>query len=68
MQVNDKIQKVLSKEGRLKIYLHGIKQDRQCRTFQSNEKKLHQEARDECTKTYLELVDKGSKTVLEQNI
>ena len=44
-------QKVLAKEGRLKRYRQKVKQNRQNRTFQNNERKFYQQVKDD-TKTY----------------
>ena len=43
IQLEEIYQKVLAKEGRLKRYRQRVKQYRQNRTFQNNERKLHQQ-------------------------
>ena len=45
-------QKVLMKEGKLKRYRQRVKQYRQNRTFQNNERKFYQQVRGDDTKTY----------------
>ena len=52
MQLEKINQKVLVKEGRLKIYQQRVKQYRQSRTFQSNERKFYQQVGGDDTKTY----------------
>ena len=45
-------QKVLAKEGRLKRYRERVKQYRQNRRFQNNERKFYQQMGGDDTKTY----------------
>ena len=52
VQLEEKTQKVLAKEGRLKIYQQMVKQYRQNRTFQNNERKFYQQLREDDAKTY----------------
>ena len=47
-------QKILAKEGRLKRYRQRVKQYRQNRTFQNNERKFYQQLGGSDTKTYQE--------------
>ena len=49
-----KKQKFLAKEGRLKRYRQRVKQYRQNRTFQNNERKFYQQLGGHDTKTYLQ--------------
>ena len=44
--------KVLAKKGRLKRYLQKVKQYRQNRTFQDNERKFYQQLGEDYNKTY----------------
>ena len=53
--------KVLTNKGRLKRYRDKIKQYRQNRIFQNNERKFYQQVRGECTKTYQQPDDKEIK-------
>ena len=52
IQLEEINQKVLTKEGRLKRYLEKVKQYRQKRTFQNNERKFYQQVGWNDTKTY----------------
>ena len=52
MQLEEINQKVLAKEGRLKRYRQRVKQHRQNRTFQNNERKFYQQLGGSDTKTY----------------
>ena len=52
VQLEEIYQKVLTKEGRLKRYRQGVKQYRQNRTFQNNERKFYQHLGGNDTKTY----------------
>ena len=52
VQLEEINQKILAKEGRLKRYRQRVKQYRQNRTFQNNERKLYQQLRGSDTKTY----------------
>ena len=52
LQLAEINQKVLTKEGRLKRYRHKVKQHRQNRTFQNNERKFCQQLGGDDTKTY----------------
>ena len=51
-QLEEIHQKVLAKEGRLKRYRQRVKQYRQNRTFQNNERKFYQQLGESDTKTY----------------
>ena len=51
-QLEEINQKVLAKEGRLKRYRQSVKQYRQNRTFQNNERKFYQQLGGHDTKTY----------------
>ena len=51
-QLEEINQKLLAKEGRLKKYRQRVKQHRQNRTFQSNERKFYQQVEEDETKTY----------------
>ena len=51
-QLEEINQKVLTKEGRLKRYRQRVKQFRQNRTFQNNERKFYQQLVGSDTKTY----------------
>ena len=52
IQLEENNQKVLTKEGRLKRYRQRVKQYRQNRTFQNNERKFYQQLGGDDTKTY----------------
>ena len=52
VQLEEKKQKVPAKEGRLKRYRQRVKQYRQNRTFQNNERKFYQQLGGSDTKTY----------------
>ena len=52
VQLEEINQKVLAKEGRLKRYRQRVKQYRQNRTFQNNERKFYQQLGGSDTKTY----------------
>ena len=52
VQLEEINQKVLGKEGRLKRYRQRVKQYRQNRTFQNNERKFYQQLGGSDTKTY----------------
>ena len=52
VQLDEINQKVLAKEGRLKRYRQRVKQYRQNRTFQNNERKFYQQLVESDTKTY----------------
>ena len=52
VQLEEINQKVLAKEGRLKRYRQRVKQCRQNRTFQNNERKFYQQLGGSDTKTY----------------
>ena len=52
VQLEEINQKVLAKEGRLKRYRQRVKQYRQNRTFQNNERKFYQQLGGHDTKTY----------------
>ena len=52
IQLEEIYQKVLAKEGRLKRYRQKIKQYRQNRTFQNNERKFYQQLGGDDNKTY----------------
>ena len=52
VQLEEIHQKVLAKEGRLKRYRQRVKQYRQNRTFQNNERKFYQELRGDDNKTH----------------
>ena len=52
VQLEEINQKVLAKEGRLKRYRQRVKQYRQNRTFQNNERKFYQQLEGSDTKTY----------------
>ena len=52
IQLEDINQKVQVKEGRLKRYRQRVKQYRQNRTFQNNERKFYQQLGGDDTKTY----------------
>ena len=52
VQLEEINQKVLAKEGRLKRYLQRVKQYRQNKTFQNNERKFNQQLGGHDTKTY----------------
>ena len=52
VQFEEIYQKVLSKEGRLKRYRQRVKQYKQKRTFQNNERKFYQQLGGHDTKTY----------------
>ena len=52
MQLEEINQRVLAKEGRLKRYRQRVKQYRQNRTFQNNERKFYQQFGEHDTKTY----------------
>ena len=52
IQLEEIYQKVLAKEGRLKRYLQRVKQYRQNRTFQNNERKFYQQLGGDDNKTY----------------
>ena len=52
VQLEEINQKVLVKEGRLKRYRQRVKQYRQSRTFQTNERIFHQQLGGSYTKTY----------------
>ena len=52
VQLGEINQKVLAKEGRLKRYRQRVKQYRQNRTFQNNERKFYQQLGGSDTKTY----------------
>ena len=52
VQLKEINQKVLAKEGRLKRYWQRVKQYRQNRTFQNNERKFYQQLGGSDTKTY----------------
>ena len=51
-QLEEINQKVLAKEGRLKRFRERVKQYRQNRTFQNNERKLYQQLGEDYNKTY----------------
>ena len=55
IQLKELNQKVLAKEGIFKIYRRRVKQYRQNRTFQNNERKFCQEVGGDDTKTYQQL-------------
>ena len=56
VQLEEINQKVLAKEGRLKRYQQRVKQYRQNRTFQNNERKFYQQlGKHTDTKTYQQL-------------
>ena len=61
VQLEEINQKVLAKEGRLKRYQQMIKQYRQKRTFQNNERKFNQQLGGSDTKTYQQLDAKETK-------
>ena len=52
IQLEEIYQKLLAKEGRLKRYRQRVKQYRQNRTFQNNERKFYQQLRGDDNKTY----------------
>ena len=52
IQLEEITQKVLTKEGRLKRYRERVKQYRQERTCQNNERKFYQQVGGDNTKTY----------------
>ena len=52
IQLEEIYQKVLAKEGRLKRYRQRVKQYRQNRTFQNNERKFYQQLGGDDNKTY----------------
>ena len=52
VQLDEINQKILAKEGRLKRYQQRVKQYRQNRTFQNNERKFYQQLGGSDTKTY----------------
>ena len=52
VQLEEINQKILAKEGRLKRYRQRVKQYRQNRTFQNNERKFYQQLGGSDTKTY----------------
>ena len=52
VQLEEINQKVLAKEGRLKRYRQKVKQYRQNKTFQNNERKFYQQLGGSNTKTY----------------
>ena len=52
VQLEEIHKKVLAKEGRLKRYRQRVKQYRQNRTFQNNERKFYQQLGGGDTKTY----------------
>ena len=52
VQLEEINQKVLAKEGRLKRHRQRVKQYRQNRTFQNNERKFYQQLGGSDTKTY----------------
>ena len=52
VQLEEINQKVMAKEGKLKRYRQRVKQYRQNRTFQNNERKFYQQLRGSDTKTY----------------
>ena len=52
VQLEEINQKVQAKEGRLKRYRQRVKQYRQIRTFQNNERKFYQQLGGSDTKTY----------------
>ena len=52
VQLEEINQKVLAKEGRLKRYRQRVKQYRENRTFQNNERKFYQRLGRSDTKTY----------------
>ena len=54
-------QKVVAKDGRLKRYRDEVKQHRQNRTFQNNERKFYQQIGGDGTKTYQQPDTKGTK-------
>ena len=63
-------QKVLAKEGRLKRCRQRVKQYRQNRTFQNNERKFYQQLGGSDTKTYQQpdIKDFGQKYGNQRNI
>ena len=52
IQLEEINQKVLAKEGNLKRYRQRVKQYRQNRTFQNNERKFYQQLEGDDSKTY----------------
>ena len=52
IQLEEINQKVLAKEGRLKIYRQRVKQYRQNRTFQNNERKFYHQLGGDYNKTH----------------
>ena len=61
MQLEERNQKILAKEGRLKIYQDRVKQYNQIRTFQNNERKFYQQLGGEPLNTYQQLDAKEAK-------
>ena len=61
MQLKEIYQKVLAKEGRLKRYRQRVKQYRQNRTFQNNERKFYQQLEGYDNKTYQQSDAKGTQ-------
>ena len=55
IQLEEIYQKVMAKEGRLKRYRQRVKQYRQNRTFQNNERKFYQQLGGDDNKTYQQL-------------
>ena len=61
-------QKVLANEGRLKRYRQRVKQYRQNRTFQINERKFYQQLGGDRNKTHQQPNAKENRTVLDKNM
>ena len=61
VQLEEINQKVMAKDGRLKRYRQRVKQYKQNRTFQNNERKFYQQLGGHDTKTYQQLDAKETK-------
>ena len=68
VQLEEINQKVLAKERRLKRYRQGVKQYRQNRTFQLNERKFYQKLEEHDTKTYHNQTPEKTERFLDENM
>ena len=68
VQLEEINQKVLAKEGRLKRYRQRVKQYRQNRTFQNNERKFYHQLVGHDTKNISTTRRQRNRTILDENM
>ena len=67
-KITVQLEEINHKEGRLKRYRKRVKQYRQNRTFQNNERKFYQQLGGSDTKTYQQPDVRKHRTILDKNM